>query len=92
MIDPRRGDLDEGDDPEGAFLWRLMIGGAHQGRGLGAAALREVDAQARAWALPRVVTSVVIRADSALPFYLRHGFRGTGRVWDEIELTRAVAP
>lgn len=92
MIDPRRGDLDEGDDPEGAFLWRLMIDAAHQGRGLGAAALREADARARAWGLPRVVTSVVIRADSALPFYLAHGFRRTGRVWDEIELVRPVAP
>ncbi len=46
MVDPREGLLDEGDDPEGAFLWRLMIGAAHQGRGNGRAALGEVAAQA----------------------------------------------
>ena len=89
MVDPREGELEEGDDPEAAFLWRLMIGRDHQGRGHGAAALAEAAAQAREWSLPRVATSAVDRADSALPFYLRHGYQRTGRVVDdEIELVR----
>ena len=89
MVDPREGLLEEGDDPEAAFLWRFMIGAEHQGRGLGPAALGEVAAQARAWGLPRVATSTVDRPDSALPFYERHGYRRTGRIVDdEIELVQ----
>ena len=92
MVDPREGLLEEGDDPQAAHLWRLMVGAAHQGRGHGAAALEEVAAQARVWGLPRVATSTVRRDDGALPFYERHGYRRTGRVVDdEIELVRELA-
>lgn len=93
MIDPREGALDPGDDPEAAYLWRLMIGAAHQGRGLGAAALAEACAQARLWGLPRLAATVVEREGSALPFYLRHGFRRTGRVTGgEAEIVLDLAP
>jgi diamine N-acetyltransferase len=93
MIDPRQADLDPGDDPEAAYLWRLMIGAAHQGRGFGAAALAEAEAQARLWGLPRLAASVVERDGSALPFHLRYGFRRTGRTIDgEAEIVRDLAP
>lgn len=89
MIDPREALLDPGDDPKAAFLWRLMIDASHQGRGFGAAALAEVEAQARDWGLARIATSAVDREDGALPFYLRHGYHRTGRVLDgEIEPIR----
>ncbi|MCG7522625.1 GNAT family N-acetyltransferase [Ruegeria sp. Ofav3-42] len=32
-------DLDECDDPDGIYIWRLMVDQAHQGRGYGRAAL-----------------------------------------------------
>lgn len=48
-----------------------------------------MEAQARDWGLARIATSAVDREDGALPFYLRHGYRRTGRVLDgEIELIR----
>lgn len=91
VIDPAEADMDVGDDPEALFLWRLMIDGAHQGRGLGRAALALVEARARAWRRPRVVTSAVEREDGAAPFYERHGYQRTGRMLgDEAELVRRL--
>ena len=89
MTDQAEGDMDDGDAPDCAFLWRLMIDGAHQGRGLGAAALRIADARARAWGKGHVVTSCVDLPGGAAPFYERHGYRRTGRTLDgEVELVR----
>ena len=93
LVDQAEGDLDEGDDPECAFLWRLMIDAAHQGRGLGARALRLAEARALAWRKPRLVTSAGEVEGGAVPFYERHGYRRTGRVRDgEVELVRDLRP
>lgn len=81
--------LEEGDDPDGAFIWRLMIAADLQGKGYGAAAIAECRAQAREWGLPRVATSVVQSDDSNIGFYERLGFRRTGAIVDdEIVLSR----
>ena len=89
LIDQAEADLDDGDEPRCAFLWRLMVDGAHQGRGFGAAALRIAAARARAWGKPRLVTSAVDVPGGAAAFYERHGFGRTGRVIDdEVELVR----
>lgn len=81
MVDPRAYPfLEPGDDPEAAYLWRLMIDAAHQGRGHGRRALDLAVAQTRAWGLNRLTAGVVDRADSALPFYMGYGFRPTGRM------------
>lgn len=91
VIDPAEADMDTGDDPDALFLWRLMIDGAHQGRGLGREALGLAEARARARRRPRVATSAVERDDGAAPFYERHGYARTGRMLgDEIELARAL--
>ena len=91
LIDQAEADLDDGDDPRCAFLWRLMVDAAHQGRGHGAAALRIAEARSRAWGKPRLVTSAVDLPEGAAAFYERHGFRRTGRVLDdEVELTRGL--
>lgn len=83
--------LDNADDPEAAYLWRLMIAARHQGRGLGRAAVGEAFAQARAWGLPRLAVTVVPRDGSALGFYERLGFARTGRVVDgEVQLIASV--
>ena len=91
LVDQAEGDLEEGDDPECAFLWRLMIDAGHQGRGLGAAALRLAQARALSWGKPRLVTSAREVEGGAVPFYERHGYRRTGRLPDgEVELMRAL--
>ncbi len=84
-------DLEEGDDPEAAYIWRLMIGADHQGRGYGRAALEEAAKQARDWKLPKLTVTVVDSPISPLPFYERAGFSRTGRIVDdEIELMRVL--
>lgn len=81
--------MEEGDDPEGAYVWRLMVGAEHQGRGHGRAGLELAIEQARAWGLPRICLSVADKPNSALAFYEAHGFARTGRVIEgELELSR----
>lgn len=71
--------------PEGAYLWRLMIGAEFQGRGYGAAALSIAFATARAWGFSRLTAHVSNAAHSNLGFYERFGFRATGLVeYDEL--------
>jgi diamine N-acetyltransferase len=74
--------LDPTDDPQAAYLWRLMIGADHQGKGHGRAAIGHLVAIARAWTLPRIAASVVDAPHSNLGFYERLGFRWTGRITD----------
>lgn len=88
MVDRRAGVVwHPEDDRETAYLWRLMIDGAAQGKGHGRAALCEALRQTRDWGLPRLVATVVDEPHSNLGFYLKFGFRCTGRVVDgEIEI------
>lgn len=91
MLHPGEADLEEGDDPQGAYIWRLLIGSAFQGKGYGRAAIAEAVSQARSWGLPRLVTSVVDAPNSNIGFYEGLGFRPTGAVIDnEIILSREV--
>jgi len=92
MIDPREyKHLEPGDDPGGAYIWRLMIAANLQGNGYGRAAIELCLAQARTWGLPRLATSVVDSPDSNIGFYEKLGFIRTGAfVDDEIVLSRAV--
>ncbi len=92
MIHPREYEhLEDGDDPGGAYIWRLMIAAEQQGKGYGAAAIAECLAQARDWGLPRLATSVVDSDNSNIRFYERLGFRRTGAIVDdEIVLSRDV--
>lgn len=92
MIHPHEyPDLEDGDDPEGAYIWRLLIDVAHQGKGYGRAAIDLAANQARAWSLPRLSVSVVDAPDSNIGFYERLGFRRTGGMVDgEIVLNRSV--
>lgn len=81
--------LEDGDDPDGAYIWRLMIDAAHQGKGYGTAAIALCREQARAWGLPRVALSVVQADDSNIGFYERLGFTRTGGIVDdELVLSR----
>lgn len=72
-----------GDDRQAAYLWRLMIDRDQQGRGHGRAAIAEALQQTRDWGLPRLACSVANVAHSNLGFYLRQGFRDTGRIVED---------
>ena len=84
-------DLDEGDDPNGVYVWRLMIGAKHKGRGLGSAAIAFAEAEARRLGRAQVVLSAVPEDNSPIPFYIKQGFRKTGRIIDdEVELIKRL--
>jgi len=79
--------LHEGEDPNGVYLWRLSIDGAHQGQGHGRAALD--FAVSRAGDLGRAYVSLTANPQEGtpIPFYEKYGFSKTGRVIDgEVEL------
>lgn len=80
-------DLDEGDDPDGIYIWRLMVDQAHQGRGHGRAALDFAKSLARERGRSNLIISVVDEPGGAMPFYKEFGFHPTGRIVDgEVEL------
>jgi diamine N-acetyltransferase len=67
------------------FLWRLLVDRQHQGRGFGAAALAGVVDHLRtsrpdARVLLTSVSNEGRGSASPLGFYLRQGFRSTGRI------------
>lgn len=64
-------------------VWRFMVDGRFQGRGVGRAAMTEVVAHVRGKGLFRTLElSYVPGPASPEPFYLNFGFRHTGRVED----------
>jgi len=65
------------------FLWRLMIDKAHQGKGLGAAAVQLLIEHVRTRPGAReLLVSHVRGADALARFYTRLGFRHTGEEED----------
>lgn len=75
------------DDPNSAFLWRLMVAAGYQGRGHGRAALRAMFDWVRARGLSRVFTSVEPGNAGAIVLYQSLGFAMTGRVIEgELEM------
>ena len=90
MIHPHEaGGMEEGEDPDAAYIWRLMIGAEYQGKGHGRAALDLAIGQGRDWGLPRIALSVVQADNSAIAMYEAAGFRRTGKIIeDEIVLSR----
>ncbi|SDP98307.1 GNAT family N-acetyltransferase [Lentzea jiangxiensis] len=68
------------------FLWRLLVGAGHQGRGYGTAILREVVALLRAEGVPELLTSCVPGEGSPEPFYRGFGFVPTGETDEDGEV------
>lgn len=74
-----------------AFLWRLMIDAAHQGRGYGSQAINLAFEQARQWCRATLYLSVAQGDGNALNFYRRFGLESTGEVdGDELVLRGPV--
>ncbi|SDH08648.1 diamine N-acetyltransferase [Lentzea fradiae] len=68
------------------FLWRLLIGAPHQGRGYGTAILDQVVDLLRADGATELLTSCVPGDGSPQPFYLRYGFVPTGETDEDGEV------
>ncbi len=83
--------FEEGDRTDAAYLWRLMIGAAHQGKGYGTQAMQIAFQQAGAWGFEKLYTSCVKGEDSPVAFYESLGLERTGRMLDgEVELIGAL--
>jgi diamine N-acetyltransferase len=80
-------DYDDGIDCPGAFLWRLMIAGPHQGKGYGKEALDFLVLHLKAQGYRELYTSCGQGEASPEGFYRGYGFAPTGGYYDdEIEL------
>jgi diamine N-acetyltransferase len=80
-------DFDDRIDCPGVFLWRLMIGGHHQGNGCGRQALEFLIRHLRALGVPELYTSCVVDEGGPEAFYSKLGFVRTGdRYGEEVEL------
>lgn len=60
------------------FLWKLIVDGEHQGRGIGREVVRQVAELVRAEGATELLTSYVDEDGAAAGFYERLGFRPTG--------------
>ena len=94
MIDlrPEHPDHEPGLTDDSAYLWRLMIDEAQQGRGYGVQAMELAFAQARAWGRGRFLVHVAEEPGSALPLYRRFGLVPTDRVDDGERLLAGPTP
>ena len=80
-------DHDDGIDCPGAFLWRLMIAGPFQGKGLGRKVIARLVRDLRARGFTALHTSCGLGEGSPEGFYKGLGFLPTGDTYDEeIEL------
>jgi diamine N-acetyltransferase len=76
-------DYDDGIDCPGAFLWRLMIAGPHQGKGYGKEVLDFLILQLKAQGYQELYTSCELGEGSPLGFYEKYGFQTTGEFYGE---------
>jgi N-acetyltransferase len=74
----------EGDDPGSLGIWRLSVGLAHQGRGVGEALMQWAIAYARErGCFHQIELSHMPGEGNASPFYERFGFRHNGEMDDD---------
>ena len=83
-------DVEDGDDPESLFLWRLFIDKAHQRQGYGTKALDFCLKRATEMDRPKLYTSAVEHPLSAQPVYEKFGFQATGRIIDDCEIELVI--
>ena len=68
------------------FLWKLLIDQRYQGRGYGAAVVRQIAELVRAEGATELLTSYVVQDGGPAGFYQRLGFVPTGEVDDHGEV------
>ncbi|MDA3645827.1 GNAT family N-acetyltransferase [Saccharopolyspora indica] len=76
-------DYDDGIERPGVFLWRLMVAGPHQGRGIGRKAVQKVVADLTARGIRELRTSYDEGPASPGPFYKSLGFIPSGDFYGE---------
>jgi len=76
------------------FLWKLLIDERYQGRGYGAAVVRQIAELVRAEGATELLTSYVPEDDGPAGFYQRLGFVPTGELDDtgEVIVRLRLAP
>ncbi|MFN5999323.1 MAG: GNAT family N-acetyltransferase [Paracoccaceae bacterium] len=89
MIDLREHDeLLDGDDPNAAFMLRLMVGAEFQGQGFGKGAVAKAIAWAKDRGNSQFQTAYVPGNEAARRLYESFGLRETGRLIEgEIEMS-----
>lgn len=65
------------------FLWRFMIGGAHQGKGYARQALDQLRMFGREKGFDTMLLSCTDRPDGPYPFYKHYGFVRNGKMYDD---------
>jgi diamine N-acetyltransferase len=70
------------EDGQSFFLWRLMVGAEHQGRGFGSRAVAAACDEVRARGGTELYTSWAEGDGGPGPFYLKIGFVPTGEIDD----------
>jgi len=80
-------DLEEGENPDALFLWRLFIDQRFQKSGHGRQTIAFLLKRAKELGRSKVHTSCVVHAEGAQGFYEQFGFKPSGRTQDdEIEM------
>lgn len=82
--------IEEADEKDGLYLWRLMIDKDRQGKGFGRAALDLLVEIAQEHNAVSITSSVVQEEGSAMPFYETYGFVQTGEIHDDELVIRLV--
>jgi len=84
-------DLDEIDDPNAAYVWRLLIGQDLQGKGYGKAAMHLAEDWAKMRGCPLVQIQAVEDNGAAIGLYESLGYKKTGkRAGKEIQLEKKL--
>lgn len=84
-------DLDEIDDPQAAYVWRLLIGKDNQGKGYGKATMALAEDWARARGKPVMQIQAVEDNTAAIGLYEKLGYVKTGkRAGSEIQLEKRL--
>ncbi|RJO75656.1 N-acetyltransferase [Nocardia panacis] len=78
-------DYDEGFDCHGVFLWRMMVAGPFQSKGVGRKAIDLIVADLKARGINELYTSYGQGAAGPEPFYKGLGFLPTGDFYGEGE-------
>lgn len=82
-IGPEDDDKPRESQPDFHFLWRLMVGGAYQGKGYGRRALEILMDDLRAKGVTELGVSCHAGDDGPEGFYRRLGFERDGKMYDE---------
>jgi len=84
--------LEPDDNPDGVYVWRLMVAKDHQGNGHGRDAMRFAEKRSKEIGRSYVLLSAVDAENGAILFYEKQGYSKTGKIVDgEVEMAKVLA-